>query len=271
MAYKCNSCTYTTNIKTNIVRHIKRNHPKVSNEDGFERISVAPSFECRHGCGATYAHQSNRCVHEKKCKSRLNTTPSDPTTASTITDSTVQSIVGDNNVCGNNNNVQHNNIQITINAFDTFNPESISHADFRSLLISKGATDALVTHLQNQQFDKKKPQNMNVFVSNLKDKVGRVYDGHRWKACDGEEVAEDVLAKYQSVFDTLCDEVDESEDVSFVNRMTKAIEKWRRQTGHPTFDDNAKKSIIWTLYNLSEIVKDTHKITSKGTPKNTCK
>lgn len=63
--------------------------------------------------------------------------------------------------------------------------------------MENGPTGLLLSCIKDQQFNTEKKENMNVFVSNLKDKIARVFDGKFWTIRDGEDVIESLLQKYK--------------------------------------------------------------------------
>lgn len=215
MAYRCNSCLYKTDIKSNLIRHLKRkNNTCTMAIEDIPILSI--KYDCTNkGCTATYRQIQGRLRHEKKCKFGIN---------SRI---------------------------IKVIDIESFTPERLTASEFQCKM-KNGALGTLISYIQEQQFNELKPENMNVYVSNIKDKVARIYDGKRWKMVSCDEVAEDMLSKYDHSIEHLIRSIEESNNYSVYQNT---IHKWRNQTDHEGFDVMVKKQIVLLLYNLRDITK----------------
>lgn len=175
---------------------------------------------------------------------------------SSITTKFQGSVIGDHNHFAQTDNSKN----IYIISFDNFIPDKLSPEEFDKLMKAKGPIDTILACIENQQFNEDSPQNMNVFVSNLKDKIARVFDGYKWCARDGEEVIEGVLGKYRTMIDDVITDVEDNEDQEIFLKIAKVAEKWNKQVDRDGFDENAKKDILFALYNLRDVVKKVHKV-----------
>ena len=78
---------------------------------------------------------------------------------------------------GDHNTIHDESINIIIiQGFDDFTPQTISEEKFKGLMCN-GAAKTILSCLKDQQFNSEKPENMNVYVSNFKDRIARVYNG----------------------------------------------------------------------------------------------
>lgn len=255
MAFKCSSCDYVSESRSNLLRHVRSVCGKYG--AAVEKTGV-PCFQCRKLCGASFTDMSNRLRHEKRCGG-TDTKPQKPSLPS----ESVLVQVGHNNtgvvqaISGNANTQQVIHINLNICGFDSFKPEDITPRKFKKLL-KKGALEAMLAHIKDQQLNPQNPSNMNVFISNLKDKIARVYDGNFWQVRDGDSVVQDVYDTYESCFSKLVDDVEESEDQTLMDELYQVFQKWKWQTGHKEFEAAAHRSILLLLYNFRDCVKSTH-------------
>lgn len=273
MAYRCPSCAYTSSMKSNLLRHVNRKTSSCHkvDEGSLKEVYEEISFPCRHeGCHTQFKHLPNRIRHEKTCRfgvqSQSNTASNNGNSdvsiqgnQNTITTTIDNSTHIDNSV-HNTNNV---NVTVNIQGFDDFTPEGISLQKFAKYM-KDGATNVILKCLEEQQFNLENPEKMNVFISNFKDRIARVYDGCRWLARNGDDVTDKVYELYADVIDSSVDEFADDEELSTV--VKKRIAGWKRNYGNDNFEKSAKDKIMFLLYNLRDIVKDMHGVKQRSSP-----
>lgn len=252
MSYQCRQCSYSSDDKSNFIRHYKRRKSTCS-LDLDDLNKEVRSFHCRHpGCESKFSHSNNRLRHEKKCKLKKDgsVTVNSDITVNGNNNTTIQTI--DNSTHNVNNNV---NVTVNIQSFDDFVPEAIDLKKFVQYM-SDGATNVILKCLEEQQFNIEHPDKMNVFVSNMKDRIARVYDGYRWTARNGDDIVERVFELYSEVIQESVDE--------FANETSAATKRriaaWNRNNGSEHFEEFAKNKILYHLYNLRDIVKEIHRV-----------
>lgn len=259
MAYRCSSCTYASDRKSHLLRHLsKRGNPCQRMEDAeIAKMAEAASFKCRReGCEMSFKQQQSRTRHERVCEHGVS--PSTPKSGVNQYLNIANSpISGHHNTMSVNNSPTHVNVTVNINGFDQFTPTEIDAKRFVSLM-TQGSTNVVLKCLEDQQFNTDQPENMNVFISNLKDRIARVYDGSRWSARKGEEVVDDVLEKYSDMINSVIDEFENDESV--YQKARSSVTKWKRSTGKEEFEIYAKERITMLLYNLRSIVKEMHNV-----------
>lgn len=259
MAFRCGSCSYTSDRKTHLLRHISRNKSTCAevSPESLDQMAKQVEFPCRHAnCHMRYTAPTNRRRHEKKCPYRpVNDTASDKTT--NINQTTVSTLKGNHNNVANaiNNNTNNVNVTIHINSFDDFKPSEISKNQFLEYMAS-GATNVILKCLEAEQFNLSKPENMNVFISNLKDKIARVYDGCRWRIRNGDDVVDHVTDTYVDMVNESIDEFEQDSTQSLANK----IQRWRKNIEKEEFERHVKQQVLHQLYDLRGMVKDTHNV-----------
>jgi hypothetical protein len=164
-----------------------------------------------------------------------------------------------------NNNTVNNNITINAYGSDKFNPtpEELFH------LLHTSASRLIKNLVNENHFNKDKPENMNFYISNYHDNIGRVYNGEYWGMKNSDDLAEEVFSKYRDTIDRIISEVMDASDTeeeiekqknSFIQKMSKLIEKWERANARKDFDDNVKQQLKEHIYSKKDLVMNTHKL-----------
>jgi len=161
-----------------------------------------------------------------------------------------------NSTINNNYNTFNN---ISINAYGSLTP-SITYTDLEKLL-KIGAYKAIKKLINTNHFDKTKPENMNFYISNYKDNIGRVYDGETWIMKDGDELVDNLIEDitYYS------EDKDEQQTLKtkLVEKINDTIDSWCKRTNNNKFIDGMKEDLKKHFYSQKSVVKKVHNI--KGT------
>ena len=236
--YKCSCCLFLTNSQFNFKRHLatkkhisrsevinnhpepsknhpttiqqpSKNHPAPSNPQPEEtKLSCkycSKPFTCKN---SMYRHEKHRCPKKVETKSQQKTQI---------------------------NNIQIDNRQINIH----FNLLPYQHTDTSHLtdedFIQCVKQHNCVKHLiEKIHFNPTKPENMNIMVSNLKDKYMRVYDGE-WRTVHKNQLnkiygdKENMISgwieeeKYPKLKDRFESYLTQKEDDEQLNQMKEEI------------------------------------------------
>lgn len=263
----CPGCGYTFKTKRSLTKHFNR---KYSCTPGyaFPDTHVAFNKACKcKTCHKAFSHSSGLYRHKKDCQGapKPSTQKNNPVTPNTtgLVNVTFQ---------GNNNNVHVpvnvDNRQYVINIvpYDPNTPPQVSHEKFVSLMKGGGAEHTILKLVEDGHFDPEKPETMNVYISNLKDRVGRFFVANNWEVCDADDLQREVFDLYTSSVDRMIEDTGE-DTVAIRERMgnkfpclEKQIKRWERQTGFEMFDEHAKKKVGLLLYNRRNMVKRRHNL-----------
>ena len=169
------------------------------------------SFICEH-CNRSYTRKDNLTRHLKRCKVKLNAeeNKNQLEDLKKLVDllnlqmkeqnkqlkqkdkqiSELMKKVGVNIGTQNNitNNVQ-NNIKIL-----AYNKTDLSHLKDKDYMKFLNHNCFCVPHMIKQiHFDPEKPENHNIYISNIKNNYVMAYDGNKWNIKDRNEVIDDML------------------------------------------------------------------------------
>jgi hypothetical protein len=155
----------------------------------------------------------------------------------------------------NINNIQ-NIIQVNINPFNKTDLSHLTDADYLSFL--KHANFCVPFMIQKIHFDPEKPENHNVYISNLKKPYVSLHNGKRWDVHDREEVIEDILDDMAGVLD---DKVTEWENNGLKDKepfkfMIKKFDRFIEKRDLQCISNKLKKEIKFILFNNRHIIKN---------------
>ena len=171
--YECPRCCYKTGKKSNMKSHLKfkKSLCKIIGFDIDPR--KYESVILREDVSAIFVE----LMELRKFKSTIN-------------------IVGDNN---NNNTTNNNtnNITITVNAFDNTNTSFLTDKDYKQCIDK--ISNSIPEMIKKVHFNPEHPENHNIYISNIRDKMAHCYNGNRWYVCKQEELINNLINKYETI------------------------------------------------------------------------
>ena len=154
-----------------------------------------------------------------------------------------------------------NNTMNTVNNIKiiAYGKEDLSHileTDYK-MILNKGfkSVPALVESIH---FNKNKPENHNIYISNMRDNYVLVYNGEEWQLMERENVLQEIV---DSKTDILNDKFEELVD----NLDEVTIKKFRRfldQKDEDAVINNIKKDLRLLLYNKRKTVEGNKNLES---------
>jgi hypothetical protein len=155
-----------------------------------------------------------------------------------------------------NINIKNSDLHFNIVAFGNEDISFITDDTFKKIL-NKGfkSIPALVDELH---FNKNKPENHNIYISNLRDDYVLVFDGNDWNLKSRKDVLDTL---YYSNSDTL--EMKFKELVDSLDKFTiRKFERFLDQKDDDVVINDIKKDLKILLYNRRKTVADTRKLIS---------
>lgn len=252
--YNCYLCGYRSDYKHNVAKHVRRMHGQFEKKKSVPLGSIDKPWRC--DCGKLYKHQSGLSRHMKTCcnKGQSLNTP------------TLQINMGDNNVLSNVGNVYNQNLTIRITPFSLVEPK-LTYEDFVEIMRG-GITQAIMKLVNETHFNCEKPEGMNCYISNLKDKIGRVFEENGWEVCKSHELAFRVFEKYRESIECLLDEIQNEENAEDIRKRIGNLEKtvkayaskWEDKIGREDLEKHSVDTIHLLLYNKKDLVRQTHNL-----------
>ena len=156
-----------------------------------------------------------------------------------------------NLVEGNMNNTQNtvNNIhnEIKIIAYGKEDLSFISDDNYR-LLLNKGfkSVQNLVEYIHLNQ---NKPENQNIYISNMRDNYILIYDGNQWQLKEREDVLQEMIENKTDILNEKFDELIKTLDESTIKKFKRFLD----EKDEDRVVDQIKKELKLILYNKKPI------------------
>jgi len=155
-------------------------------------------YECV-GCKKQFATNSNMRKHEKKCSKKnqldeLENLSHEMRLVKVQNKSSikVKTTINNNNTTNNNNTQINNNVTVNILPYEHTDISHLTDRDYQTAF--NRAAMCVPKILEKIHFDPEKPQNHNVYISNMNNKYIKLYNGKRWNLRDREETIEELFA-----------------------------------------------------------------------------
>jgi uncharacterized C2H2 Zn-finger protein len=256
--YECVRCHKIFKQKSNYDSHVKRKNPcKVVEKNIIQ-------FKCEF-CGKFFTkksslnrHINNTCKFKRDNDKKIEQQIQEMKEEIEKLKKELQ-VMNNTNVIGNNNNnnTQINNTTINIVAYGKEDIDSIlSNEDFKRI-INKGMS-SVPELIKRVHFDKKIPENHNIYISNLRDSYVFTYDGNTWRLNNRDEALHRL---YDAKSEILNAKFEELKDTELSNRI---VEKYERCADYIKEDEenhtkDVREEIKKILYENKDMVIRTRK------------
>ena len=212
--YSCVSCGFYTQNKTKYTKHLetKRHNKLAEISNTLADISQPKTFECEY-CQKVFKHQSSLCKHVKySCKKNKD---EDMKELVRLLNEQNQSLKEEKQQMHqrvmnlekkisklttklqiNNNNINNgiiNNTNITLNNYGDTDISHLTDSDYKYLI--KEVNEGIPKLIEKIHFNPKKPENMNVYISNMKEKYIMIYKDGSWKLHDRNDELDRMLIR----------------------------------------------------------------------------
>ena len=149
-------------------------------------------------------------------------------------------------------NIGTQNIQQNINIL-AYNNTDISHLTDKDYLKCLKHSNFCIPHLIEQiHFNPKKPENHNIYISNLKNNYVMVYDGIKWNIRDRDESIQNLIDDKESIIEQKLEEWIENG-----NKYPDIMKKFNRYLEKKENDkvlNKVKGEIKLMLFNNRDII-----------------
>ena len=145
--------------------------------------------------------------------------------------------INTNNTIDKSNNINNNTINIQLVAYGKENYDKLSDKEYQ-IIINKGYK-SIQEMVKSLHFNKNRPENHNIYISNIRDNYVMIYEGNKWELRNRKETIEEL---YIAKKDILVDKFDE-----LINKLPEyAIDKFERFINDEQ-DDKIKEGILEEL------------------------
>ena len=153
---------------------------------------------------------------------------------------------------GTQNNI--NNIQQNIKIL-AYNKTDMTHLKDKDYLKFMNHSNFCVPHMiKKLHFDPRKPENHNIYISNLKNNFVMVYNGDQWNIRDRNEVINDMIEDNTNLLEDKIE--DWLEKGKQYPQIMKKFNRYLEKKENDIVIDKIKQEIKFILYNNREIVNN---------------
>ena len=154
---------------------------------------------------------------------------------------------------GITNNITQN-IQQNIKLL-AYNNTDISHLKDKDYLKCLNHSNMCIPHLIKKiHFNPEKPENHNIYISNLKNNFALVYDGSKWNLQNRNETVEDLINNNEDILEQKLEEWIENGN-NFPEIMKK-FNRYLEKKEHDVVLNKIKEEIKLILYNNRSLIKE---------------
>ena len=155
------------------------------------------------------------------------------------------------------NNISIQNIQNNIKLLSYTNTD-ISHLTDKDYLNCLNHKNMCIPHLiQKIHFNPKKPENHNIYISNIKNNYVMIYDGLKWNLQNRDEIITNLIGDKELIFEQRLEEWVEN-GKNFPDIMNK-FNTYLEKKENDLVLDNIKDEIKLVLFNNRDKIKNVIK------------
>ena len=267
----CENCDKCFNRKANYERHLKRKFPckknPVKSIEGFD--NPKKDLDCEH-CLKTYSSVSNLNKHLITCKIKKDKDMKDELFNLLIKQqsngnaelveqnnllkqqiellqtklSTAISIKTQNNT--QNNIVQNTTNNIKILAYDKTDSSHITRRDWYKII--RTCSKSVINLVEKLHYDPMKPENMNIYNSNIKNNYLMKWNGIEWDIVGEEETLENIVENSNDLMDLkICEW--KLENHKYFESASERFNKYLNSQYYDEHNEETKKKIKILMYN----------------------
>ena len=242
MKYKCSRCGYKSPYKRNVERHISKKTP--CGKGKVNILSMEETLCCKQ-CNKIFKSSIYLEKHQKVCEDNIK----DEKIAE-LEDKLAKAEAKSQTV----NNYVTQNI-IIVNGYRQTSFEHLTDGNYKRSV--HRMVNMVPQMIQDVHFNKKAPENHNIYISNIKNKYAMVYDGEKWCSKPQDQVITDLINDQEYAIEEWLGEGDK-----FPKEMDK-FNKYldRKENGVNGFKaeeikEQIKEEVKLLLYNNRGLVKN---------------
>jgi len=214
--YKCNYCEKSYSTNSNLNKHKKYRCKEKVKDD-----------ECKKNMMELVKQLNDQLKEQLKAK-----------------DKQIEELI---KKAGITTNIQ-NNIKVL-----AYKNTDLSHLTDKDYMYCLNRSNFCVPHLIKRiHFNSKKPENHNVYISNIKNKYIMVYDGKKWKLRDRDETIDDLIDKNEFILEQKLEEwIENGKDYPIImKKFNRYLEKKEKND----VINKIKQEIKLILFNNRKII-----------------
>ena len=284
--YRCNKCDKVCESKSDLTIHFNDEHVKrsikqsisdedtdISNQLSLDAAEDKNSILCKY-CKREFSHKTHMYRHIRKfCKVKKEQDQIEANRDKILEDmkkemmdmkrqlnnvvnKSTQNITNNNN--NNNNNNYNNNINVKLVAFGQEDMDSMKPSEIFNII--KHGFSSVPELVKAIHFNKSRPENHNIYISNMRGSYVMTYDGDMWQLQDKNDTVNDMFDNGRDFLVTKYKDIKPKLNKRQEN-ITKKFERFDNEIDH---SEEKKDKIIsdvkLLLYNKRDIPQNTHNL-----------
>jgi len=284
--YYCASCDYNAKVKSSFLKHLQtkkhlkssENHPKVTLESPEnhpkvtldEPKNISP-FQCKY-CGTMFKYKQGMYRHIKYvCKE--NKDESLKELARLLNEKDRQLQAKDEQIAKIHVNMQkqidklteklqiknvvHGNVNNNNNQKNIYNIQLLNHVetDYSHLTNNdykrciNDCNHCVKTLIQKVHFNYDKPENMNIYISNIKGSYAMVFKGKKWQIVNKKQQIDDLYEYNEVMLETWYDDYKDQ-----YPEVIKSFQRYLKNKDESDIINQVKEQILLMLYNNRKMI-----------------
>ena len=157
--------------------------------------------------------------------------------------------IQNNNNCNNKIQNVHNEIKII-----AYGKEDLSHIlekDYK-MILNKGFK-SVPALMESIHFNKNKPENHNIYISNMRDNHVLIYDGNEWQLKERDDLLQEIVYNKSDILNKKFDELVDQLDEFTIRKFNRFLDK----KDDDAIINSIKKDLKLLMYNKRKIVENT--------------
>lgn len=234
VVYCCKLCNISTSIKSHFERHLlTKKHTMNEKVNIQSKSEVSPEFSCKF-CGQQYKHKQSITKHLKKScikkeddykelvrllNEQIDAEKEERKKENKALVKQIEQLKGKLEIKGSFNTI-NNNITLNYNQTDT---SHLTDQDYRFCI--RKVCHSVLNLIEKIHFNPNKPENMNVYISNMRDKYAMFYEGNKWTLKNKTDTIDKIYTDKENMIEEWVNDKDEPEMRRFFDKyMTKIKE-----------------------------------------------
>lgn len=253
MTYECKCCKYKTIYKTNFDKHLLTKKHKTNSA-----IVDDKPFTCKY-CSQKYKYKQSLSKHVKySCTKNkdedlkeLVRLLNDKDKLLENKDKQIEKLMGKLEI-NNSFNTTVNIQNINLLSYKQTDTSHLTDTDYKTCI--KKRNGCVVKMIEKVHFDPKKPENMNVYISSMKNKYVMMYEDGNWKLINKKDAIEKIYDDKEELIMYYMNHNNPPE-------LKADFERYLDLKEDETADKNQKslyEEVKLMLYNNKHIVLKTH-------------
>jgi len=286
--YKCVSCNFYTNHKPNFQRHLKTKKHRICSSNvalcspdvalcspnvAFSEEKHLPKkvYECKY-CKKVLQHHTSLSRHIKySCKQnkdedlkelarlfnekekKMNTNDGELVQQIQKMQKQIDKLTNKlqiqniNKGTVNNTNNTNNTINIQLLNHSDTDYSHLTHKDYMTCI--KNCNNCVKTLIEKVHFNPEKPENMNIFLSNIKGNYVMVYKDNEWQIRNKRRQLDDLYDSNEVLLETWYDEYKEK-----YPHIINSFKRYLKNKDGDVILNRVKDEILMMLYNKRKMI-----------------